>query len=373
MRQMGVQFLLFNKRLLKRPVYLIILLLMPLTVFLLSRTQAESPSGIRAMLYAEGEDWKEQEDLLDKIIGRLLVEDATVRFTLAESEDELKRAVLKQEADCGYVFPEDFSERLRNDDWKRSVTFYCGEDTMIPMLVNELLYTSVFQVYSEDAFIDYMGTAYGEEAGGRTNAENKAEELLNLYLTNGSTFSFAYYGDLAEAGNNHQADEADEAYEAYNKEKQKTADLTAGVVPVRGMLALFMMLSAFCGLVDHKRDHEAGRFVWVKNKWAVQLMMILIPTTGAALVSLICIGASGSWQGTRTEIASVIIYIFALTAYAMIWGLLFRSEHAVVASVPFLMIATILFSPVFWNLKSVLPVLQIMEKLFPVSWYLAMV
>lgn len=367
MRQMGVQFLLFGKRLLKRPVYLIILLLMPLTVFLLSRTQAESPSGIRAMLYVEGRDWNEREDLLDKIIGRLLAEDATVRFTLAESEEELKRAVLKQEADCGYVFPEDFSERLRNDDWKRSVTFYCGEDTMIPMLVNELLYTSVFQVYSADAFIDYMGTAYGEEAGGRTNAENKAEELLNLYLTNGSTFSFSYYGETAEEGND------DRAFETYQKETKKTADLTAGVVPVRGMLALFMMLSAFCGLVDHKRDHEAGRLVWVKNKRAVQFMMILIPTTGAALVSLLCIRASGSWQGIGTEIASVIFYMFALTAYTMIWGLLFRSEHAVVASVPFLMIATILFCPVFWNLKSVLPVLQIMEKLFPVSWYLAMV
>lgn len=369
MRQMGVQFLLFGKRLLKRPVYLIILLLMPLSVFLLSRTQAESPSGIRAMLYVEGRDWNEREDLLDKIIGRLLAEDATVRFTLAESEEELKRAVLKQEADCGYVFPEDFSERLRKDDWKRSVTFYCGEDTMIPMLVNELLYTSVFQVYSADAFINYMGTAYGEEAGGRTNAENKAEELLNLYLTNGSTFSFAYYGESAEEGND------DQAYETYNynKKTKKTADLTAGVVPVRGMLALFMMLSAFCGLVDHKRDHEAGRLVWVKNKRAVQFMMILIPTTGAALVSVICIRASGSWQGIGTEIASVIFYMFALTAYTMIWGLLFRSEHAVVASVPFLMIATILFGPVFWNLKSVLPVLQIMEKLFPVSWYLAMV
>lgn len=369
MRQMGVQFLLFGKRLLKRPVYLIILLLMPLSVFLLSRTQAESPSGIRAMLYVEGRDWNEREDLLDKIIGRLLAEDATVRFTLAESEEELKRAVLKQEADCGYVFPEDFSERLRKDDWKRSVTFYCGEDTMIPMLVNELLYTSVFQVYSADAFINYMGTAYGEEAGGRTNAENKAEELLNLYLTNGSTFSFAYYGESAEEGND------DQAYETYNynKKTKKTADLTAGVVPVRGMLALFMMLSAFCGLVDHKRDHEAGRLVWVKNKRAVQFMMILIPTTGAALVSLLCIRASGSWQGIGTEIASVIFYMFALTAYTMIWGLLFRSEHAVVASVPFLMIATILFCPVFWNLKSVLPVLQIMEKLFPVSWYLAMV
>lgn len=369
MRQMGVQFLLFGKRLLKRPVYLIILLLMPLSVFLLSRTQAESPSGIRAMLYVEGRDWNEREDLLDKIIGRLLAEDATVRFTLAESEEELKRAVLKQEADCGYVFPEDFSERLRKDDWKRSVTFYCGEDTMIPMLVNELLYTSVFQVYSADAFINYMGTAYGEEADGRTNAENKAEELLNLYLTNGSTFSFAYYGESAEEGND------DQAYETYNynKKTKKTADLTAGVVPVRGMLALFMMLSAFCGLVDHKRDHEAGRLVWVKNKRAVQFMMILIPTTGAALVSVICIRASGSWQGIGTEIASVIFYMFALTAYTMIWGLLFRSEHAVVASVPFLMIATILFCPVFWNLKSVLPVLQIMEKLFPVSWYLAMV
>lgn len=369
MRQIGVQFLLFGKRLLKRPVYLIILLLMPLTVFLLSRTQAESPSGIRAMLYVEGRDWNEREDLLDKIIGRLLAEDATVRFTLVESEEELKRAVLKQEADCGYVFPEDFSERLRNDDWKRSVTFYCGEDTMIPMLVNELLYTSVFQVYSADAFIDYMGTAYGEEAGGRINAENKAEELLNLYLTNGSTFSFAYYGESTEEGND------DQVYEAYNynKKTKKTADLTAGVVPVRGMLALFMMLSAFCGLVDHKRDHEAGRFVWVKNKRAVQFMMILIPTTGAALVSLLCIWASGSWQGIGMEIASVIFYMFALTAYTMIWGLLFRSEHAVVASVPFLMIATILFCPVFWNLKSVLPVLQIMEKLFPVSWYLAMV
>lgn len=367
MRQIGVQFLLFGKRLLKRPVYLIILLLMPLTVFLLSRTQAESPSGIRAMLYAEGGDWNEREDLLDKIIGRLLAEDATVRFTLVESEEELKRAVLKQEVDCGYVFPEDFSERLRNDDWKRSVTFYCGEDTMIPMLVNELLYTSVFQVYSADAFIDYMGTVYGEEAGGRINAENKTEELLNLYLTNGSTFSFAYYGESAEEGND------DQAYEDYIKETKKTADLTAGVVPVRGMLALFMMLSAFCGLVDHKRDHEAGRFVWVKNKQAVQFMMILIPTTGAALVSLLCIRASGSWQGIGMEIASVIFYMFALTAYMMIWGLLFRSEHAVVASVPFLMIATILFCPVFWNLKSVLPVLQIMEKLFPVSWYLAMV
>lgn len=369
MRQMGVQFLLFGKRLLKRPVYLIILLLMPLSVFLLSRTQAESPSGIRAMLYVEGRDWNEREDLLDKIIGRLLAEDATVRFTLAESEEELKRAVLKQEADCGYVFPEDFSERLRKDDWKRSVTFYCGEDTMIPMLVNELLYTSVFQVYSADAFINYMGTAYGEEAGGRTNAENKAEELLNLYLTNGSTFSFEYYGESAEEGND------DQAYETYNynKKTKKTADLTAGVVPVRGMLALFMMLSAFCGLVDHKRDHEAGRLVWVKNKRAVQFMMILIPTTGAALVSVICIRASGSWQGIGTEIASVIFYMFALTAYTIIWGLLFRSEHAVVASVPFLMIATILFCPVFWNLKSVLPVLQIMEKLFPVSWYLAMV
>lgn len=363
MRRMGIHFLLFGKRLLKRPVYLVILLLMPLAAAGLSAAQETSPTGIRAMLYTQETetDGTKRDAALWRIVGALLEADGAVQFELASSEEAMKQSILKKEADCGYTFPKDFGTRLATDEWKRSVTLYCGEDTMIPKLVNELVYTAVFREYSAAAFGDYMSTAYEIPAGSRQNAQNRAEDLLKLYLTNGSTFSFTYYGEPLGSGRTAAA------------ETETALDITSGIVPVRGMLALFIMLSAFCGLIDYKKDREAGRLVWMRSKLAAECMMIILPALGAAAVSLICLAVTGEASGALSEITSVIIYILLLTGYVIVWGLLFRSEHAVVASIPFLVIAAILFCPIFWNLKSVLPILGMMEKLFPASWYLNMI
>lgn len=359
MSQIGMYALMSAKRLLHRPVYLILLCLMPLTILALSGAQKEQTVGITAMLYAQVQEPAESESMAKQIINQLLEADGAVRFLTAESEEEIKQAVLKKEVDCGYVFSKTFDQGLAEDNWKRSVTLYCGEEELIPALVNELVYTAVFREYSADMFVDYMGTAYENIEEGREYAENKANDLLNVYLINGSTFSFSYYGSLPDA------------QEAYEEEVEEASKLTTDVVPVRGMLALFMMLCAFCGLIDYKRDREAGRLVWVKNKVAAQMVRIMLPVLGAATVSLLCLWASGDGNGWLVEITNVIIYMLLLIAYTVIWGILFQSEHGVVASIPFLLIATILFCPVFWNLKAVLPVFQIMEKIFPVSWYLA--
>lgn len=357
MKQTKVRLWLLTKRLAKRPLYLAILLLMPIMTLLLSRSQGGESVGIKAYLYTEQEDMDFVQELLE-------AEPRIITFAMAESEEALKQAVLTKEADCGYVFPADFSDRLAADDWKRSVRLYCGEDVMIPMLVNEVVYTAVFRAYSENTFMDYAKTVFAEAAGGGLEAQKQAGELLNLYLTNGSTFSFSYHGTMPQAGQ--LSNESEEMLPG----EQQEANLMENVVPVRGMLALFMMLCACCGLVDYKRDREAGRLIWTRHRFMIQLMMILLPTIAAAVISLLCMFASGVWNGFIIEITNVMIYICLLAVYTVVWGILFRSEHAVVASVPFLLLATILFCPIFWNLKSVLPIFQVMEKLFPVSWYL---
>lgn len=358
MKQTAVRLWLFTKRLAKRPMYLAILLLMPIVTLLLSKSQEGESVGIKAYLYTEQENLDFVQELLEAGPG-------IITFAMAESEEALKQAVLAKEADCGYVFSADFADRLVTDDWKRSVRLYCGEDVMIPMLVNEVVYTAVFRAYSENTFMDYAGTVFTEAAGGSLEAQKQAGELLNVYLTNGSTFSFSYHGTMP------QADQLSNESEKMLQEEQQEAALMENVVPVRGMLALFMMLCACCGLVDYKRDREAGRLVWTRHRLLTQLMMILLPAMVAAIISLLCLFASGVWNGTIIEITNVIIYICLLAAYTVLWGVVFRSEHAVVASIPFLLLATILFCPIFWNLKSVLPIFQVMEKLFPVSWYLS--
>ena len=103
MKRMGMWLLLMTKRLMKKPSFVIILVLLPVILIMYRFIIRQDSGSLRACLYVpEGSDsftWAVAEGLVK--------DDSTAVFYLAPTEEDLYSDVIAGRAEAGYVFPKD--------------------------------------------------------------------------------------------------------------------------------------------------------------------------------------------------------------------------------------------------------------------------
>lgn len=162
----GTIFSVYAKRMLYRKSFWCSLLVIALISAGLVDLERQSETTVTAAFYDESGEWEE-----------LLCEyDGYIQFLPCESEDEVRELVLYDEVECGYHIPEDFRERLQNDEVKKSIGFYKDADAFMADTVNEILFEQLFTQLSKEWFVTYM-----EEA-------DMLLSVLEQRMTDGSTF-----------------------------------------------------------------------------------------------------------------------------------------------------------------------------------------
>lgn len=335
-----IWFLLSCKRQLKKISFLAILLLIPILLAAVSAAEKKEEDGIRIALYAEGGLGSEAAERLEERRGAF-------SFYVAEDEEQVKNDVETGKAECGYVFPADLRERLETDDFRRSIDVYSSPSSVLGPLTEEVVFSALMEVFSPEVLVSY--------GGGQGWDMEKLERLYEKYLTNGSTFSFAF--ESVSGG----------------KAEENTFSIA---FPARGIGAVLLFVTGIFAAAGLAEDERKGLFLCVpqEKRWQYTFLGILAPValeSAAVLLSLYLTGSAiKGAAGFGKEAGALLLYSGVIAVFSTVLKAIGRKPEVLIGTVPFFMIGSLALCPVFIDAGRWIPLLDQAGKLFLPYYYL---
>ena len=331
---------LLTKRLYKKPTFLVILVLIPLLVLGYSAV-AEQDSGMVVIALAGPED-----PLVEQMFAELTSSGQLMQYKICETAEEAELLVRTGKADGAWIFPDQLQEHIDSfvKDPENNGSFVRvlqREENVAMMLARERLSGVLYPQIARSYYIRFMRKNY-EQLDHLSD-----EELLQYYDGVDLTQElFAYDGaDAPKAESVHYL-----------------------MSPMRGLLAVVVILGAMAAAMYVVRDEQNGTFQWVPEKY--QLLPELGTQWSTALnlgaVSLLALMLSGMAKGVAVELAAVLCYSLCAASFGMLLRRVLGSVRRIGTAVPILIVVMLLVCPVFFDLGP----LRRLQLLLPPTYYI---
>ena len=335
--------LMLNKRLYKKAAFVTIMLFIPLCVFALG-IAAEQQSGFVSIVLAREDN---ADPVSTELVNSFMSEKSLVRFTLAASPAEAVSEVKSGGADAAWIFPTDMKSEIEKyaatgSNKKPFIKVIEREENVFLRLTREKLSASLFGYSAKVRYIDFA----------RTNIPDidlTDAELID-YFDNVSVseelFTIGSVGDFDTDG-------------------QGANYLVA---PIRGILAILIMLCGMAATIFYMQDERSGTFALVKskNRIYVSAACVMIAVMNIAAVTLLALFLSGIATAFLNELVSLILYALCCTAFCLLLMQIFRNLRLFAATIPLFVIAAGVFCPVFFDLRQT----AIIGHLLPPTYYI---
>ncbi len=336
-------FGMLSKRLYKKLTFLAILLLIPALV-LGYKAAAQGDSGMLTVALAQQGEDALASAMMDSLVGSSQL----IRYVTCDSPDSAESMVRHGKADMAWVFPCQMQAALEafaeNPTQKNALVAVCvRQDDVSLKLARETLSGALYSQVSQQVYISYIRDNVPGLAGLSDG------ELLEYYHTRDITDDlFAF-------------DQADPAM----ANTQKVHYLTA---PVRGLLAVVMVLCGMAAAMYYMDDSRRGTFSWVSTRRlpAVELgcqLVALVNVAAVVLTALLLSGQAGLWY---RELASALLYCLCCAGFSMLLRRLCGSVRVLGTLLPLLVVAMLLICPVFFDLGQ----LRSLQYLLPPTYYI---
>lgn len=363
MKKVIIWFLLSCKRYIKRPSFLVILLLLPMGVLAAEKSRGSKVQEIRIAIAVqdEGENVLGAQ-LMERLVNRKRGEDAGMfRFYACQDEEQVKDEVASRRAECGYVVYGGLKDKLDAGKYRRSMGVYSAPSTVAAPLSTETVFAALMEIYDRELLVDYVGTSEVFEvlgAPGSREREQAAAQSGKLYdhrLTDGSTFRFDY-SFLGQDG----------------KELKQAEALSGPVFPIRGLVAVYVYITGLYGAVVLCGDEKRGLFLPLSYGYRLpcRLASIAAPVAMASISGFLALWAGGSLGAPLKEIGAMAAYCAGVTAISWLLKLICPRPQALCCVIPFFVIGSLLFCPVFIDAGRYLAVFDQIGRLFPPWYYL---
>lgn len=374
MRSFLVWMWLLLKRLLKKPAFICLLAIMPILAIvfgLLGRGIDRKPAvGIAwedSLVMAEAPEW--DMFLTDSV--------NTIDYRIYDSVDALIWAVKGEEITCGFVIPKDIAADLTAQTWQGKIIVYVGEDETVAWIVKEELASALFTIYAEENYVNLIKeSAKGTEISEREIADF-AMTAYETHLSDGSTFAFNYEESVQK-----KTDQTVTQSIGGQNLSEQSITTWATLSPLRGILAICVFLCGICGLLTDCYDRQNRRFVRMSSDRMTTMVNIWIPMIPASFMMLISLYI-GSYVSNISdtvarigeiqigkEILRLLIYQLLIILYCSIIRMVLRKREQIAVIIPILTLGSLICGPVWMRLALYLPVFRVLEKFFPVTWYL---
>lgn len=343
MKQLLKWIWLLNKRLLKRPVFPILLLLIPVLVLGYSSIAGESGSLITVALAQDGED-----ALASQVITDLIENTQLINFLSCESTQEAEELVRRGKVDSAWIFPVGLNEKAAAfvsdpDPENAFVRVVEREDNVALLLAREKLSGKLYELCSRTVYLNFLRENIPEMR------DASDEDLLALYDGTGITTQLFVL----------------ESTDGTATEIGQTNFL---LTPLRGLLGVVIALCALAAAMYHIRDTQHGTFSWValhlRPFAELGCQMVALVNLGiVSTVSLVFVGQTGT---LLREIATILLYSLCCAAFAMMLRRLCGSMRALGTALPLLAVVMFLICPVFFDLSS----FKVLQYLLPPTYYI---
>ena len=337
---MGIKrFILLNKRLYKQATYVILLLMIPIAVLTFKGATASDSRLMRIGIYAEDDS--------AEAVGMLMDELASVReeisFTEYSSEADVIKDVKSAKLDEAWVVPagiDESFERLANGKRpKETIMVYIRETGVSHLFMQELLESKAFKIYAPDIFFAYSKEKHGDLEG----LDDFRKTVYDKAPAN-SIFSYSHL------------------------DENKVEEANYLLMPVRGLLAILLLITSFAASIFYMEDTDNGLFVYWHSKFKNlrALGYYFVVMINSAVLVLLALVLAGINVGIVTEIVNIVLYCLALIFFSMIIRMIFNSTKTIGVIMPLFVIVSIVLSPVFIDLTG----LRAVQRLVPSFYYL---
>lgn len=342
-RKWFVLQILYFKRLFLKKSFIVLLCLVPLLVVGLKLISTEDNGIVNILVCAEDED----EKLSSEIIDKLLDEESIIVYEYCDNEAKALEKLERGQADAVWLFPKDIHKRIKQyasgyTDVKL-VEVYEVEDTTSLKLSREALMAAIYDYITYEEYAGYVTDSVPE---GTEVTEEELRLYYDYFKQDGSLFEY-YNIDGTEW----------HAVGGY---------LTA---PLRGMLALLILLAGIAGVMYFRQDKENGVYEYLpkSEEWIYGLSGQLIAMGLIAVVALISLYISGNAVSLPTELLLMAEYIITCALFCSLMDRIFSNLLLMGIVTPFLILITFVMCPVFFSLNGFLPI----KCILPTFYYLS--
>ena len=336
-------FFLLNKRLYKKPVFVIILALIPVLVFSFG-TAARGESGFIRIALAQ----TDKNDVLSgDIVSGLLERDSLILFTEAATPDEAVNMVKNGTADAAWVFPSDTKARVETFSASQLESNYVvdvfqREDTIPLKLACELLSSEFFSHCSRTMYINYI------------------RENIKEFDSVSDKELYKYYDELEKDNELFQFSDAEEN----NLSDSKNYLLS----PLRGLLSIIVLLCGLAATLFFIQDKKSGTFSFVpENKLPIiGFICQLIAILNVGIVMFISLFVSGLSVSFAREVITLFLFCIFCASFCSLLHTFVNDIKFLGALIPLLVILSIAICPVFFDFNSV----NSLQQLLPPTHYI---
>lgn len=340
--------LILSKRLLRKPGLVAILLLIPLLVAAMGIASSSGDGSILTVALATEEPG---DPTAEAILSDLSDGVGLVRFIRCDTPSAAAEWVESGRADAAWIFAGQMEQKIEKftknpNSANAFVTVIQREDNVLLRLAHEKLNATLYPHLSLALCGNYV---YRHLLTPDDLSEQELEEYYRAVQAEGADlFTFAYLGSEDTA-----VDTSDANY------------LTS---PLRGLLAIMVVLGGFAAAMFYMQDEKRGLFDRLLPKHRFPLALgyhgaAVFPIAVAMLLALLLTGMATS---IGRELIALLLYSLITVGFCIALRLLCRDIRLLGALAPVLVVVMATMCPIFFKSPS-LPVLQ---YLLPPYYYL---
>lgn len=340
-----LRLLLWNKRLFRKPCFVLILVLIPLSMIAILTLGSGDHGAVTVAVAAEDPS----DPIAADILSSLRSDDSRIlRFIMCDTPSEATDMVRSAKSDSAWILPRDLAAKTERFASKRNVTASFvsvieREETLLQQVSREKLYSLLYPYVSRDLYVNFIRRSV-------TEADDVArDELLIQY-------------DLIDA-------DGSEMFSFRTPSGEQISN-DAGYItsPLRGLLSVLTVLSGLAVSLFFIQDKSIGLFSWIPENrlglFSVGYTATAVADTSIAVLAAIII--SGFSVSLPRELLCTVLFAASVVGFCAAVREIFTSIKLIGAMIPVLVAAMIAVCPIFFSSGD----LARLGMLFPPYYYL---
>ena len=326
------------KRLIQKPMFLILLFLIPILSFVISHIENTSNNQSLIGIYFE-------DDYNEKVLNTITNSSSVITFVKYDNKEQLMLDVQKEILDCAFSFDENIEENILKGKWRSRVDVYTSRNTQLDSIAKEIIASAMFETYSTKTYEKYVENEIGEFA------IEFANNSYNDRLNDNSTFSIIYNGETNETN--------------FENENNNTIKIN-----LKGILALLIFIGGLNALLINVDDIETKRFVKFCSNTKLTICNLLSQLSLLSLSVFITLCFIEPINSIWNNFISLFIYMLLVLGYCFAISLVLKTKESVSISIPIFAFLCLICTPIVIDLSTYINAFKIIAKLFPPTYYL---
>ncbi len=314
-----------EKRLFKKISYVLMILVLPL---LMAGMRTGVSDGSAVMTVAVGTDGAAG-SFAARLVSDIAEDDALLKFIMPGGEEECLSAVSSGKADVAWIIHENIEEELediaKRGKLKPVADLIVREKDMAVGFVKEVFESRIFPEFIHKVYLDSVNSISGVDI----DIGDIPEKAFSSQMMKALTFEPEYIDGT------------------------KAEDEGLLLTPLRGMLAIWLVMNGFAAMIYFKRDSEFGTYdmVPLRRRYKYMFGTEAVVLFNASLIYIFAVSVLGMVTNLLYELPVLALFTLCIAGFAGLVGSLARRASALGVVIPVLTVLMIVLCPIFVDIK----------------------